>query len=49
MDHQLVVQIIVVVQSWLVLRQDEIGLKANNVVQESSEFVNFAAHDNVWP
>ena len=48
MNHELFVCIVIVVQSWLVLTQDEIGLKADHIVKESSKLVNFASKHNVW-
>ena len=48
MNHQLSVRVVVVVQTGLVLAQDEIWLEAHYVVQKSSELVNFASDHNVW-
>lgn len=48
MDHQLVVVFIIVVQSGLILRENEIRLEANHVMQEASELINLTAHDDVW-
>lgn len=48
MDHQLVVGFIIVVQSWLILRENKIRLEANHVMEEASELINLAAHDDIW-
>ena len=48
MDHQLVVGFIIVVQSWLILRENKIRLEANHVMEEASELINLAAHDVIW-
>ena len=47
MNHQLAVCVIVVVQARLVLAQDEVRLKADDIVEEATELVNFAAYDNI--
>ena len=46
-DHQLIVRVVVVMQPGLVLRQNEIGFEANDVVEEAAELVDFAAHNDV--
>ena len=46
-NHQLAVCVIVVVQARLVLAQDEVRLKADDIVEEATELVNFAAYDNI--
>ena len=33
----------------LLLRQNEVRFEADHVVQEASELVYLASHDNVWP
>ena len=48
MDHQQPVRVIVVVQSGLVLREDEVWLEADNIVQESSELVDLTLDDDIW-
>jgi len=47
-NHQLSIRIVVVVQTGLVLAQDKIWLEAHNIVQKSSELVNFASDHNIW-
>ena len=49
MDHHLIVWCIVVVETRLLLRQNEVRFEADHVVQEASELVYLASHDNVWP
>ncbi len=48
MDHQLSVGIVVVVKTRFVLTEDEIWLKADNIMEESSKLVDLASHNDVW-
>ena len=47
MDHQIICLIIVVMQAWLVLSENEVGLEADHVVQEAAELIDFTANDDV--
>lgn len=47
MDHQLAIGLVVVMQPRLVLAQNKVGFEADDVVEEASELVDFAAHDDV--
>ncbi len=47
-DHQLSVGIIVVVKTRFVLTEDEIWLKADYIMKESSKLVNLASNNDVW-
>lgn len=47
MDHELVVGVIVVVKTRLVLTQDKVWLKANDVMEEATELIDLRLNDNV--
>ena len=47
MDHQLAVGVVVVVQTGLVLAQDEVGLEADHVMEEAAELVDLTLNDDV--
>lgn len=49
MDHQLAVHFVVVVKARLVLRQDEVRLEADHVVEEAPKLVDLTADDDVGP
>ena len=46
-DHQLAVDFVIIVQTGLVLRENEVGLEADHIVKESSELVDFTPNDDV--
>ena len=48
-NHQLVVGFIVVMKSWFFLRENKVRFEADHIMEEPSEFVHFAAHNNIWP
>jgi len=47
MDHQGIVIFIIIMQTRLLLRENKVRLKANNIVQEAAELVNFATNNDV--
>lgn len=48
MDHHLIVGAVIIVQAWLVLTQNEIRLKADHIVEEPAELVDFRANNDIW-
>ena len=47
MNHKLPVCVVVIVQTRLVLGKNKVGLEADHVMQEPSELVHLALHNNV--
>ena len=47
MDHQGIVIFIIIMQAWLLLSENKVMLKANNIVQEAAELVYFATNNDV--
>ena len=49
MDHQLRIGFVIVMKAWLFLWQNEIGLEADHIVQETAELIDLTAHNYIWP
>ena len=46
-DHQVVAGIVVIVETRLVLGEDEVRLKTHNIMEEASELIDLTSDDNV--
>ena len=40
MNHHLIIGVIIIVQAWLILAEDEVGLKADHIIEEATELVD---------
>jgi len=49
MDQQSRVLSIIVVKSWLLLGEDKVWFKADDIFEEASEFVKFTSDNYIWP
>ena len=47
-NHQVVAGIVIVVKARLILREDEVRLKGDHIMQEASELVYFRSDNDVW-
>ena len=40
MNHHLIIGVIIIVQAWFILTEDEVGLKADYIIKEATELVD---------